>query len=47
MEGVEAVDSARDAVEGDALEADFADELGGGGRVGGWWRRGGDFVEDR
>lgn len=29
MEGVEAVDGARDAVEGDAFEPDFADELGG------------------
>lgn len=36
-EGGERVDGARDAVEGDALEADFADELGGleGGEGGG------------
>lgn len=29
MKGVEAVDDARDAVERDALEPNFADELGG------------------
>lgn len=28
-EGVETVDGAGDAVEGDAFEADFADEFGG------------------
>lgn len=45
MEGVEAVDGAGDAIEGDAFEADFANQLGyldgrerrrgGGGIVGG------------
>lgn len=32
VEGVEAVYRARDAVEGDAFEADLPDEFGGGGR---------------
>lgn len=49
-EGAQAVDGARDAVEGDALETDFADQLGGGdglqGLVGGCGGLAGDAVQD-
>ena len=39
VEGAQHVDRARDAVEGDAFEADFADELGKVKRIEVWLRR--------